>query len=94
MPRCGQATGPAITGDSDDRKLRKLGRYVVVIDGNRYADYAMAKGRDREATSDSGEALEADRSRNWKRRIEIAEFARRFLSRRSGSNLGLFDDSA
>ena len=38
--------------------------------------------------------LEADRSRNWKRRIEIAEFARRFLSRRSGSNFGLFDDSA
>jgi hypothetical protein len=43
LPRCGQATGPAIKRDSDERKLRKLERYWVVIDGDRYADHATAK---------------------------------------------------
>jgi hypothetical protein len=41
---------------------------------------------------EAGEALETDRSRNWKGRIEIAKFAGRFVSRRSGSNLGLSGD--
>jgi hypothetical protein len=74
-PRCGQATAPTITRDSDERKIVQLGRpgVVIVIDAIRYAHYAMAKGRDRGAASDSGEALEADRSRNRKRRIEFAK---------------------
>jgi hypothetical protein len=62
--------------------------------GNDDGDHATAKRRARQSTSKNREALEANCQTYREESSSVAEFAGRFLTRGSWSDLRLFDDSA